>query len=159
MGALKILKRLEKEGVLISNKVMQARIYGISKSEYAKQYVSFLLSRERKVSQSSIKVWVNELSKIKNADLAILFGSALRNKNPNDIDVLLVSDEKKFKALEKEIADLNKVGVKKIHPLFQSFEDVIDNIKKGDKPLLNAIKGVVVFGENVLMEVYYESCK
>lgn len=159
MGALKILKRLEREGVLKSDKVMQARMYKVDENVYAKQYVSFLLARERKLVESYVKVWINEIKKIKNADLAILFGSVIRKKSSNDIDVMLLTDENRFKDLGKEVAQLNKLSVKPIHPLYQSYEDIVENIRRRDKPLLNAIKGVVVFGEDVLMGIYHESCK
>ena len=33
------------------------------------------------------------------------------------------------------------------------------NIKKRDKPLLNAIKGIIITGEEKFLEVYNESCK
>mgnify|MGYP001579844866 FL=1 len=60
-------------------------------------------------------------------------------------------DAKKYKKVQKEIEEVNKMSTKKIHPLFQTKQDFVKNIKKGDKPLLNAIKGIYVFGEDLLM--------
>ena len=37
--------------------------------------------------------------------------------------------------------------------MYQTKEDIKKNIKKEDKPLLNAIKGVVVFGEDLIIRL------
>lgn len=160
MGALKLLKRLEKESVLKAKKIGKAVIYRINtENKYACQYVFLLLSREALYSSTNVKLWVNEIKKIKNADMAVLFGSILYKKNPMDIDVLFVTDKKKFRKLKKEVTETNKLNIKKIHPLYQSFEDIIPNIKKRDKPMLNAIKGVFVYGQKNYLEIYDESRK
>lgn len=160
MGALKILKRLEKESILKSKKIGRIAIYRINLEEqYAQNYVSLLFSREALHSMPNIRRWINEIKKIKNADIAILYGSLLRNENPKDIDVLLITDKKRFARLEEEIRDINKINIKKIHPLYQTFADIVNNIKIRNKPLLNAIKGIVIIGENKFLEVYNESRK
>ena len=43
--------------------------------------------------------------------------------------------------------------------MYQTYGDIIKNIKKRDKPLLNAIKGIVVLGQEKFMEIYNESRK
>lgn len=160
MGALKILKRLESESILKARKIGKAVIYRINTENlYARRYVTLLLSREALYAGPQLKRWVQEMKKIKKANLVILFGSVLEKPNPKDIDVLLVTDQKKFPQLQKEIKELNELNIKRIHPLYQTFKDVIANIKKRDKPLLNAIKGVVVSGEEKFIGVYDESRK
>lgn len=156
MGALKILKRLEKEAILTSKKVGQATIYKINKSDYTKRYISLILSREALSAPPLIKRWVEELRKIKNAELIILFGSVLRKQDPNDIDVLLLTDQEHFSELKKEIAGLKTINIKQIHPVYQAWNDIIANIRKRDKPLLSAIKGIVVTGEEKWIEIYHE---
>jgi len=159
-GSLKILKRLEKESILTSKKVGKAVIYKINlEDQYARNHVLLILTRERLYVAPKIKVWINELKKIKHTDMIILFGSVLREEDPSDIDVLFLTTKKKFKKLEEEINKINKLNIKRIHPLYQGFEDIIINIKKRDKPILNAIKGIVVMGEEKFLEVYHESCK
>lgn len=160
MGVLKILKRLEKQSVLKSKKIGKAVVYFIDvENDYSKDYVEFLLLREANCSSGIIKRWINEIKKIKSADLAILFGSILTKKDPNDIDVLFVTDQKRFDQLKKEVEKLNEINIKKIHPVYQTFEDLVNNIKNRDKVVLNAIKGIVVFGEDKFLGVYDESRK
>lgn len=155
MGALKIAKKLENEKVIMFRQVGRAKIYKINfKNEYARQYLKFLLSKEVEQAQSYVKVWIREVKKIKNTHIAILFGSVLRrSKEAKDIDVLLVTDKKKFSKLKKEVEGINLINIKKLHPIYQSKSDLENNIKKRNKVVLNAIKGVVVFGEDALIKI------
>jgi len=155
MGALKIAKRLQKENILLAKKLGKAIFYSLNFSnEYALQYVRFLLKREAEQADAYVKVWINEIQKIKSADCAILFGSVLKKMNESkDIDALLITNQKKFSLLKKEIEEINAINLKKIHPLYQTKEDLTNNIKKNDKVILNAIKGIIVFGEGLLIKL------
>jgi len=153
MGALKIAKRLEEQNIIKSKQIGKAKIYKINLNDYSKDYLNFLLKREVEQSPAKVKVWIKELKKIKNADIAILFGSILRKKEVNDIDVLFVTDQKKFEKLKKEIDNINNINIKKLHPMYQSNKDIRKNIEKQDKALLSAIKGIVAFGENKLINL------
>jgi len=159
MGALKILKRLESESILKSKKIGKAIIYRVNQESYARRYIGLILSRESLYANPLVKRWIGEVKKIKNADLIILFGSVLEKSNPNDIDLLLVTDQKRFPKLQEEIKELNKINIKKLHPLYQTYNDLIKNIKKRDKPLLNALKGIVGRGEEKFLDIYHESRK
>lgn len=155
MGALKIARRLEKENILIARKLGKAKFYKINfNNDYARQYVKLLFKREAEQSDPYIRVWISEIKKIKNADAAILFGSLLRkNKEAKDIDVVLITDKKRFQKLRKEVDKINLINVKKLHPIYQTKEDFRKNIKKGDKPLLSAVKGIIVFGEDEILSL------
>ncbi|MBI2045534.1 hypothetical protein HYT23_05750 [Candidatus Pacearchaeota archaeon] len=155
MGALKIAKRLEKENILTSRELGKARFYKLNfNSDYVKQYVKFVLKRESEQTPVYIKRWVTELRKIKNADFAILFGSVLKkHEEAKDIDVLLITDKKRFPKLKKEVDEINLINTKKLHPLYQTRKDLKENIKKRDKPVLDAIKGIIVFGEDKIISL------
>ena len=153
MGALKIAKRLEKENIVISRELGKAKFYNLNfNNDYVRQYIKFLLKRESEQAPAYIKRWVAELKKIKSADSAVLFGSILKKREEaEDIDVLLIIDNKGFSRLKKEIENINLVNIKKLHPLYQREEDLKKNIKRNDKPLLDAIKGIVIFGEDKII--------
>ena len=158
MGALKIAKKLEKDDIVISKKLGQAIFYTINlQNDYVRQYLKFLLRREAEQAQQYIKVWVREIRKIKSADCALLFGSVLKKyEHAHDIDVLLVTDDKRFKLLQAEIESINQINTKPIHPIYQSKDDLIKNLRKQDPVVLNALKGIAVFGEDVFLEVLHE---
>ncbi len=160
MGTLKILKKLEQDAIVKSKRIGNAITYRIASEElYARKYISFILAREANSASPPIKRWITEVKKIKNAEIIVLFGSILKKQNPNDIDLLLITDKQRFSQLQKEIEALNELNIKKIHPLYQTEEDMIKNIKKRDKPLLNAIKGIIVKGEEKFLDSYNESRK
>ena len=153
MGSLKVANRLQKDGILIYRKVGKAKIYKISNSEYALQYIKLMLKKEAEISHHYIKRWIEEIKKANSAKAAILFGSALKkHEGSKDIDVLFIVDNKNFAKLKKEIEEINLLNTKKIHPIFQNEEDLEKNIGKKDPVILNAIKGVVVFGEDALLK-------
>jgi predicted nucleotidyltransferase len=156
MGALKIAKKLEKQNILISKELGKAKFYKLNlNSDYVKQYIKFLLKRESEQAPSYIKRWLLEVKKIKNSYSAILFGSVLKKYGEaKDIDVLLITDKKKFSELKKEIEEINLINIKKLHPVYQTKKDFIENIKKQDKVILNTIKGVVVFGEDTIIDLF-----
>ncbi len=106
MGALKILKRLAAEDIVKSREIGKAMTYKVNiKDPYALKYISLLLLREAQHASPSMKRWITEAKKIKNADVIILFGSVLDKPNPNDVDLLLVTDKKRFPKLQQEIKD------------------------------------------------------
>ncbi len=155
MGSLKIARRLEKEHLLNSKQFGKAIFYKLTmNNDYTNQYLCFLLKREAETAPPYIKRWITEIKKIKNAYVSILFGSVLRKqKEANDIDVLVITDQKRFEAVKKEIESINAINPKKIHPVYQTRKDFSENIKKGDKIVLDALKGIIVYGEEILIKV------
>ena len=155
MGALKILKRLEKENIIASKRVGKANIYSINfKNDYARDYIRFALKRETKQSHPYVKRWVTEIKNLTRAKGAILFGSILRKyREAKDIDVLLITSKEEFSSLKNQIDGVNNVNIKKIHPVYQTEEDFKKHVKEEDKIVLNAIKGVYSFGEDLFIRL------
>src|SRR3989338_3051023 len=153
MGALKIAKRLENESIISSRALGKAKFYRLNlESDYVSDYVRFLLKREAEQAHPYVRVWIGEIRKLKSANAAILFGSVLNKlKEARDIDVVLITDQHKFPKLRNEIEEVNKINAKRLHPIYQSKPDFVKNISKGDKVLLSAAKGIVVFGEDAII--------
>lgn len=154
MGALKILKKLESERILKSKKYGKAVFYKIDfENPYTKSYIAFLLQKESQQSNAKIKRWIKDIKKFENcAEIAILFGSVIKNTDYKDVDILIITKEiKKIRKIEEEI---NKVTNKKLHIIKQTEEDLVDNIKKRDRIILNIINtGIVLFGHEKLVGV------
>lgn len=155
MGSLKIAKKLEKENVLLSRKIGRTNVYKINpKNAYVRQYVKFILKKEIEIAKPYIKRWIRELEKIKNADGIILFGSVIKKgEEAEDIDALIIANNKNFEKVKKEVENINLVNEKKIHPLYQTHMDLEKNIREGNKVVLNAVKGIIVSGEDFILEV------
>lgn len=159
MGALKILKKLEKDNILTSKKIGNASIYKLNlKNKYAIDYAEFLLKREAEKSTPYVKRWVREVRKTNNPEIAILFGSVLeKEEKAKDVDVFFVVKEKNFNKLKREVKKLNELNEKKIHPIYQTPNDLKTNINKQDKVVLKAIKGIIVSGERKFIKLIEES--
>ena len=155
MGALKIARRLENEGILLSKKIGKANIYRINtRNDYAKHYIKLLLKKEVQDASPHVKRWIRELEKLENSLGVILFGSILRKeKEANDIDALIIVDKEGFEKVKKEVHSLNAINEKKIHALYQTKEDFKNNIKEENKVVLNALKGIVIRGGDLIFEL------
>ncbi|MBI2576176.1 hypothetical protein HYV84_03110 [Candidatus Woesearchaeota archaeon] len=155
MGSLKIAKRLVLEDILSYREHGRGKYYHLNyHNEFVPHYLRFLLKREAEHAHPFVRMWVDELKKLKSADAAILFGSALRKfKDANDIDALLITGASKFSKLKKEVEEINTLNVKKLHPIYQSREDFSKNVNKKDEVVINALKGLVAFGEDLIIEL------
>ena len=73
MGALKILKDLEKKDIITSEKLGKAVFYSVNlKKDFTKDYLEFLLKSEAEDSSSYVKRWISEIRKIE-VEISILF--------------------------------------------------------------------------------------
>lgn len=157
MGALKILKRLEKGNLAISKQLGRASFYKLNlESGYARDYIRLLLQKEAEEAEPAVKRWINELRIFnKFATIGILFGSIAQNQPAaKDIDLMLVFEKDKAKNIEKLIQEKNSVNIKKIHAVKQTKEDLKENLKNQDKVVLSILKrGIVLFGYEELIEV------
>ena len=156
MGCLKILKNLEKKKILTSKQLGKARFYKIDfENSYAKTYLQFILENEAEESIPKIKKVVKEVRKLQeNATIGIVFGSVLHKENYADVDLLLVLNNQKNEGLNKNIEEINKINIKKIHAVKQTEEDLIKNLKENNAVIISAIKeGIVAFGYEKVIKV------
>jgi len=67
--------------------------------------------------------------------------------------LLLVIKEKNYKEIIDQISSKNKILIKPVHPIFQTIEDLRKNIKKQDKIILEALKGIYVVNQDKILEI------
>ncbi len=153
-GALKILKNL-KEGNMLASKIFgNATFYKINFDDYYTfRRIETLLIQE---AQENASRWISEFEGLfEIAEIVVIFGSAARGqKKANDVDLLIVISEKNFEAAKKIIREKNKILLRPIHPVYQSPNDIKNNLKKKQPVLINALKqGYVLHGYEKLIEV------
>ncbi len=153
-GMFKILRKLEKQGFLTEKKAGNNIFYKINfSSSDALDACKFAMAE--KSLTPYVRVWVKDLEPVtEQAHIAILFGSVLKKgREAGDIDILLVFDKKRLKNVEEAIEKLNRIKPKKVHAIYQTMEDLTENIKKRDNAIMGEIRtGVILKGRDFLVE-------
>ena len=153
VGTFKALKWLEEDFIVKGRTLGKARFYRINlEDEYARKNVETLLMEEAK----NYTRWEDELNELFGLTyIIILFGSIIRNEEKaNDIDILLVFDEKNNNKINQIIKEKNQLLIKKLHPIKQTKNDLRKNIIKRDKVVIDAIRnGIVLHGYEKIIGV------
>ena len=152
VGIWKALKKLEKEKLinltqLGSGKTNTTIIKLNWQNPILEKKLSLILTEEA----SNYPRWVNNFNKLENlTDFIVLYGSILHSpKEANDIDILeVVNNKKAFLKIEKEIQEIQKTQMKKIHSESFTKSEFKEELKKPNKIFMDALKkGVVLFGQ------------
>src|SRR3972149_9088475 len=152
-SSFKILKELEKNKIVISSDLGNAKFYQINlNNEETIKWCEILLSEERRNLKGYSKIYAEEIQKFEHSELIILFGSVLTNKDFNDVDVLFITN--KLKEVTKFCLNLSKIRTKPVVPFILKKEDFIKEIKNKKEVALNILKtGVILRGESILLKV------
>lgn len=153
-GAYKIVKKLEKAGILKPEAIGNAIYCHPNLDSEAGRKVAELVLSYVELNPYA-RVQAKALEQLKPYVLsAVLFGSVLtKAENAGDIDVLLVLEEKQFNSAHKVLLEIQSMKPKKISEMLQSREDLVKNIRKNDAPLLSAIRtGQVLWGSEIIVE-------
>ena len=153
-GMFKILRKLGKQGFLAEKKAGNNVFYKINYGSSDALDASKFAMAEKALTPY-VRVWVKDLEPvIEQTDIALLFGSVLnKGREAGDIDILLVFDRKTLKNVEGAIEKLSRIKPKKVHAVYQTKDDLIENIKNRDKAILEEIRtGVILKGRDLLVE-------
>ncbi|MBI4159514.1 hypothetical protein HY500_04645 [Candidatus Woesearchaeota archaeon] len=152
-SAFKILKELEKDKLIIKNEISNASHYKLNfDNPETIKLCELLLLAERRNLKGYAKLYADELIKFKDAEIIIIFGSVLRLKEFNDIDVLFITN--KVKKVNNFCLEISKVKTKPVVPLIMKQEDLIKALKQKKDALINLMKeGIVLKGETIFLEV------
>jgi len=152
-SVFKILKELEKNVIVLVKKLGNAKYYNLNfKNKETIKLCELILLEEKRNLKGYAKIYADEIKNFKNADLIILFGSILKNKQFNDIDILFVTN--KVKEVSKFCLEIGKIRTKPIIPLILKKSDLIKEIKNEKESVLEIIRtGVIIKGESVFLEI------
>jgi hypothetical protein len=148
VGAQKIFKRFIDENLIVSKQIGKSIIYKLNFEEnYVNQLISFLLADEA----NHFKRWKEEFNElfIKNR-IIMIYGSAIKNySQAKDIDIMIVMDKKDVKGVNTIIREKEKVLPKKLHAIKLTHQDLLENIKKKDKVVVDIVKNaIILYGQN-----------
>ncbi len=152
VGAMKLLKKIGRESILVSKKIGKSYIYKINiGEEIVRKLIAFVLINEsRKFTR-----WKEEFKSLNKSGRIILFyGSAIRNyTQARDIDIMVVLNRGDMKEVRDKVAEIQKILPKKIHLIEATKNDLIENLKNKNKAMIDIIKtAIVLYGYEDYME-------
>lgn len=154
VGSQKIFKRLLKENLIKDKQIGKSIIHSLRLEEdYVCKLISFLLADE---ANSKFKRWQEEFKALFKKDrIIMLFGSAIKNyEAARDIDIMLIIGKKDYKEVKKIMNEKQELLPKELHSIEMTEEDLIKNIKKREKAVMDAVKnGVILYGQDKYVEV------
>ena len=160
-GAYEILKKFGEKEILTSKKIANLKSYKINfDSRETNKLLELALIPDYK--ESKIKYRYNDLNPLEDVtNLCIIFGSYITKKEkPNDIDVLFVIKKGDYKKYSEILEKVKRILPLKLHDIIQTKEDLIKNIKKEEKLIIEAIfEGIVLWGHEFLIEAIKNATK
>lgn len=155
-GAYKILKKFEWEKILKFKQISNIKSYYLDfKNNKTKNIMELALSP--KIIEGRIKYRAGDLEPLKKiTKTCVLFGSyTAEKKEPNDLDVLFVFDKKNYKEYKKISNKIKEICPVAIHDVIQTKQDLVNNIKKRDKVIMNILEnGIFLWGQSIIVKVF-----
>ena len=151
-GVWKALNRLEKDNFVNLEPLNKARtsttIIKLNWSNPLTEKILSLILVKESLKQQKWRVIFEDLED--KTDFLILFGSILNKpKEANDIDIITVSDKKKFKRIEDIIMKIQKTELKKIHIIDMVAAEFREELTNHNKAYIDAVKkGVILYGQD-----------
>ena len=153
VGAQKILKRLLQENIMISKTIGKSITYKVNCNEdYVCQLLSFLLADEA----NHFKRWKEEFKELfEGEQIVVLFGSTVKNyAHAQDIDIMVILEHNNIKEVNEVLKKKKGILPKKIHSLKLTAHDLLENLTRKDKAMVDIVKnGIVLYGQDKYIEI------
>lgn len=153
IGAMKILKKLLNENLLIDKKIGKSIIYKIKlDDDYVRKLMAFLLADEA----NNFKRWKEEFKELFKKDrIIMLYGSIIKNyTKANDIDIMIVIKKAEYKEVTKIIEKKQNILTKKIHTIELTANDLSQNIKQKKKAVIDIVRNaIILYGQDKYVEI------
>ncbi|MDD4877795.1 MAG: winged helix-turn-helix transcriptional regulator [Candidatus Nanoarchaeia archaeon] len=152
-SAFKILKELEKSGMASVERLGNACFYSLNlANEEAAKRCELLLLEEKRDLTGHAKIYAEDIQKFENAELIVMFGSVLRKKDFNDVDILFVTD--KAREASSFCLEISKVRAKPVVPMLLKKTDAVRELRERKEVMQTIIReGIVLRGEQVFIEI------
>ena len=154
-GSYKILTKLEKEGILRATPIANLKAYKLDfESEKTARVLELAFMPD--ALEGRVRLRADDLKQLKAVTKAcVLFGSYITTKKePGDLDVFFVLERKNFEAYKQASSKVQDITPVKIQDVVQTTDDVLQNLKKGDPIVVEALRnGIVLWGFDVLVQV------
>ncbi len=151
-GALKILRKLEKEGILTQKKIANINSYKINFDNIkTKNIIELSLIQDLSGKIKNRYLDLEQLKEITQS--CILFGSYVYKDSPNDLDLIFIIEKKKLDKYRELSRKLYVSMPIKVHDIIQTKEDFINNIKIKDPVIIKSLReGIILWGHSIIIE-------
>lgn len=152
-SAFKILKDLEKDKIIIKKEISNASHYTLNfENPETIKLCELLLLAEKRNLKGHAKIYSDEVVKFKDAEMIVIFGSVLKSKEFNDVDVLFLTN--KTKKVNDFCLEISKFRTKPVVPLILKRDDLVKALKNKKEAILGMMKeGIVIKGESIFVGV------
>ena len=152
-SAFKILNELEKNKIIVKKEISNASHFKLNfENPETIKLCELLLLTEKRNLKGYARVYADEIIKFNDAEMVIIFGSVLKGKEFNDVDVLFLTN--KTKRVIKFCLEISRIRTKPVIPLIMKQEDLIKAMKQGKDAIISMFKEcVVIKGESIFVEV------
>ena len=153
VGAMKLLKRLEKESLVVSQPIGKAVVYKPKlENDYACELISFLLADEA----NRFKRWKEEFKGLfKKGRMVMIFGSAIRNyEKANDIDILIATSVNDMRDINAALREKSGILPKRLHAIKLTVNELEANVKRKEAAVIEIIRtDIILYGQDEYVEV------
>lgn len=158
-GSQWILNNLEEQDIIIHQDIGNLKSYNINFNDKSKDFLSIAYSEKLNDKLENRRRELEPLEKV--SKISIVFGSYLHKKDPNDIDILFILDKNSdYDNFNEKLGHLRHIVPVKVHAVLQTRKDLIGNIKKKDKIIIEALRnGILLWGNKYLVEVFEDVSK
>lgn len=160
-GMHKLLKRLEQQGIVKSEKLANAVFYKVNfSSDLACKAAELSLFEDIKLPY--VRAQVKDLDRLRSVvSAAVLFGSVLeKGEKARDVDILVILEKNKYSVFQKELGKLQSLKTKHLQTVMQTQDDLVRNIQKSDEVILEILrKGKVLWGHQIIVEAISKAVK
>lgn len=153
-GALKILRKFEKEGILVIKNIANIKSYKVNFGNEKTDAVLELALIPH--LEGRIKYRLEDFRELKEmTNACVLFGSYINlKKEPHDLDVLFVLNKAQYKEYKERLSSVRDIVPARIHDIIQTEEDLKKNVLREDKAILEIIKnGYILWGQKLIIKV------
>ncbi len=153
VGAQKIFKRLLQKNWVVSKTIGKSITYKINFNDtYVTQLIVFLLADEA----NNFKRWKEEFKELFNKErIVMLFGSTVKDyAHAQDIDLMIIIENKELKEVNYILKKKEEILPKKIHTIKLTHQDLLENLKKRDKVIMDIVKNaIILYGQDKYVEI------
>jgi hypothetical protein len=85
----------------------------------------------------------------------MIYGSAIKNySQAKDIDIMIVIKKNEVEEVNKILRKKEDILPKKLHAIKLTHQDLLENIKKKDKAIVDIVKNaIILYGQNEYVEI------